>query len=299
MERSIQPWVYLASYARQVKLSKLNNFKIHIYDAGSPSAPAMLLVHGLGDDADTWRHIIPEMAKHARVIAVDLPGFGRSAPMPPNADASMHLYVLRALMDELGIHQVSLVGHSMGAMLCHWLALDKPNNIRSLVLIGGSLYMKDLKIQPQTLLFFLPGIGRWMLTRYRKSEKKAFESLRPYFANLDSFPEEEQAFLQERVNWRVHSEEFIHAYLRSIRSLPQLANPMQEKLPGRLTKNNIPTLLVYGEKDELVSPDNLRSFSKLEPGIQVKAFGKAGHNLQQEHPQLLLLAMEEAEGIME
>lgn len=299
MERSIQPWIYLAPYARQVKLTKLRNYPVHLYDAGDPRQPAMLLVHGLGDDADTWRHVVPQLIKRHRVIAVDLPGFGRSGPMPSKADAEVHLYVLRGLLAELGISKVSLVGHSMGAMLCHRLALEKPRFIRSLTLIGGSLYMKDIKVRPQTLLYFLPGIDRWMLTRFRRSEKKAFESLRPYYANLDSFPEEEKTFMQERVNWRVHSDDYIHAYLQSLRSLTKLAKPLQDQLQGRLTKAGLPTLLVYGGQDVLVSKENLRGFARLERAIQVKGFAKAGHNLQQEFPHLLLLAMEEAEGIME
>jgi pimeloyl-ACP methyl ester carboxylesterase len=243
--------------------------------------------------------VLPALAQHGRMIAIDLPGFGRSAPLPAKAGTDFHYRVLLALLDELKLDRVRLVGHSMGGMLCHKLALEHPERVRSLVLVSGSLYMKDLKVQPRTLLFFLPRVGRWMLTRHRASEATAFESLRPFYADLDAFPAAEKDFLQVRVNWRVRSEAFIHAHLRSLRSLAGLASPLQADLPGRLTAAGIPSLLVYGERDALVSPANLRGFAASEPGLRVVSLPDAGHNLQQEFPHRLILAMGELDRIMD
>src|SRR2546428_12236755 len=77
--------------------------------------PAVVLVHGLGGFAESWRHNVPSLAARATVYAVDLPGFGRSGK--PSAGYSLAYFTraLYAFLDAVGVTQVSLVGHSHGA----------------------------------------------------------------------------------------------------------------------------------------------------------------------------------------
>lgn len=75
--RPMQPWPGLQPYARQVNLSK-SGLSLYVYDAGPAGAGPMLLIHGLADEADTWRHLIDPLSTHHRVLAPDLPGYGRS-----------------------------------------------------------------------------------------------------------------------------------------------------------------------------------------------------------------------------
>src|SRR2546422_6788864 len=77
--------------------------------------PAVVLVHGLGGFAESWRHNVPSLAARATVYAVDLPGFGRSGK--PSAGYSLAYFTraLYAFLDAVGVTQVSLVGHSLGA----------------------------------------------------------------------------------------------------------------------------------------------------------------------------------------
>src|SRR5438045_9724670 len=77
--------------------------------------PAVVLVHGLGGFAASWRHNIPSLAARATVYAVDLPGFGRSGK--PSAAYSLAYFAraLHAFLDAVGVTQVSIVGHSLGA----------------------------------------------------------------------------------------------------------------------------------------------------------------------------------------
>ena len=78
------------------------------------SGPPLLLVHGLFDDSLTWRKVIPSARSHT-VIAPDLFGHGES-DAPRHADYYLegHAGTLRDLLEVLGHHRVTIVGHSLG-----------------------------------------------------------------------------------------------------------------------------------------------------------------------------------------
>ena len=88
--------------------------------------PAIILVHGLGGFAESWRHNVPALAERATVYAVDLPGFGRSGKPPGRYDLQFLARALHAFVDALGVSQVSLVGHSLGGAVCVTYALTHP-----------------------------------------------------------------------------------------------------------------------------------------------------------------------------
>jgi len=82
-----------------------------------------VLVHGLGSSLDVWDPVVPALSRDLEVIAVDLPGFGRSASLPPGAARTVY-----ALSDALGewlgaqdLGHAALVGNSMGG----WIALEQ------------------------------------------------------------------------------------------------------------------------------------------------------------------------------
>jgi pimeloyl-ACP methyl ester carboxylesterase len=75
----MESWPGLAPFGRTLDLGH-GQERIHAFDAGPgrADAPVLVFVHGLGDEADTWRHLFPLLSDRFRLIAVDLPGFGRS-----------------------------------------------------------------------------------------------------------------------------------------------------------------------------------------------------------------------------
>src|SRR5437867_11720803 len=99
--------------------------------------PAVVLVHGLGGFAASWRHNIPSLAARATVYAVDLPGFGRSGK--PSAAYSLAYFAraLHAFLDAVGVTQVSIVGHSLGAAVAVTYALTRPARVERLALLSG------------------------------------------------------------------------------------------------------------------------------------------------------------------
>lgn len=97
----------------------------------------LLLIHGVGLNADAWASQIDAFADTHRVIALDMPGHGESAP--PRHDAGLGDYVAEAvaLLDELGIERANVVGHSMGGLVALGLGLDHPCRILRLGVLNS------------------------------------------------------------------------------------------------------------------------------------------------------------------
>jgi pimeloyl-ACP methyl ester carboxylesterase len=82
----------------------------------------VLLVHGLGATSRSWDPILPGLARHREVVAVDLPGFGESPPLPGEVSIATLADALQAFLEEDGLQAVDTVGSSMGARLVLELA---------------------------------------------------------------------------------------------------------------------------------------------------------------------------------
>ncbi len=90
----------------------------------------MLLLHGIGGELCVWEPVLGPLASHHEVIAVDLPGFGRSAPLPPEVVPAPQALALALLefLDRLQIQRAHLVGNSLGG----WVALELAARRRAL-----------------------------------------------------------------------------------------------------------------------------------------------------------------------
>src|SRR5439155_425896 len=121
--------------------------------------PAVVLVHGLGGFAESWRHNVPSLAARATVYAVDLPGFGRSGK--PSAGYSLAYFTraLYAFLDAVGVTQVSLVGHSLGAAVAVTYALTHPARVERLALLSGCVPGFGWRPGWRARLMTTPGVG--------------------------------------------------------------------------------------------------------------------------------------------
>lgn len=99
--------------------------------------PAVVLLHGLGGFAESWRHNVPSLAARATVYAVDLPGFGRSGKPPADYSLGFFARALHAFLDGVGLTHASLVGHSLGAAVAVTYALTRPARVERLALLAG------------------------------------------------------------------------------------------------------------------------------------------------------------------
>lgn len=115
--------------------------RVHVLRAGDHgTGTPQLLVHGLGGAASNWLEVMASLAEHGPVVAVDLPGFGRTEP-PTSRAARMEPQArfLVRLLDELGWDRAIVHGNSMGGLLSVLLAADHPERLDRLVLTSPAL----------------------------------------------------------------------------------------------------------------------------------------------------------------
>jgi pimeloyl-ACP methyl ester carboxylesterase len=116
----------------------------YVYTGGrpfDPALPAVVFIHGAANDHSVWALQSRYVAFHGRaVLAVDLPGHGRSAGAPlPSVEALADWTV--ALLDAAGVTRAALVGHSLGALVALHAAARHPSRVRGIALLGPAVPM--------------------------------------------------------------------------------------------------------------------------------------------------------------
>jgi pimeloyl-ACP methyl ester carboxylesterase len=267
--------------------ARVGSLRIFLYDVAPQNPSPLLLLHGLGDEADSWQRLIPLLAPHRRVIAPDLPGFGRSGH--PHRPYTLRFFtqtvggLLETLLPQRG-SRVTLVGSSLGAAIALRLALERPERVEGLFLLDGPALKGRLNLR--LLPFLLPVLGERLYNGFRRDQELAYASLRPYYHDLEALPHELRAFLRERVWERVWSDEQRRAYLSTYR---WLAWQMSWGLfrPHELRSLKAPTTIVWGEQDRIVPADSARALAEAIPGSRLVMLRDCGHLPQQEKPREL------------
>jgi 3-oxoadipate enol-lactonase len=108
-------------------------------EAGDPRGTAVVFLHGLGGSRLSWEPQLAELSRSYRCVAWDLPGYGHAAPLPCASVAFADLgAAVVALLDELDVEHVHLVGISFGGMVAQYVAAWYPARVRSLALLATS-----------------------------------------------------------------------------------------------------------------------------------------------------------------
>lgn len=101
---------------------------------GPPQGEPLVLLHGLGGSSANWALLAPRLAERRRVVIVDLPGHGRSAPLPAAPGVGTYADRVAALLERIGAEGAVVVGHSFGGVVGLRLAARHPALVRALVL---------------------------------------------------------------------------------------------------------------------------------------------------------------------
>jgi pimeloyl-ACP methyl ester carboxylesterase len=116
------------------------------YSGGDEDKTPLVLIHGAGGSYLHWPSEIRRLSGE-NILAIDLPGHGKSGGEGEHTIDAYAQAVL-SFLDELGLDQSILVGHSMGSAIAQWLCLDRPERVRGLILIGAGAM---LRVHPDIL----------------------------------------------------------------------------------------------------------------------------------------------------
>jgi len=286
----MEAWPDIKTLGKRIFLEK-NQLNLFYFESGIGKPNHILMIHGLGDEADTWRHVINPLGRENHVLALDLPGFGRSDK--PERDYSPQYYIntLHEFLTILDIKKAFLMGSSLGGMLAQGYALEHPDKIAGLILVGGSLFQEEPGVDLSLRLMQIPLLGEWLYTRLRKNPDGAFDSMRNVYHDLDAMPQKDKDFLYKRVNQRVWSNGQRHAYFSTLRAMTKWVKKSQEGLTQKLNTHNFPTLVIRGEFDPLFSENNADALIHAQANAAKVMLHGSGHLPHQETPTVFLDAV--------
>lgn len=132
-----------AELRERTKLSAKAGRTFDLWVDRGGDGPPVVLLHGLADDHRLWRHVVPRLRSRFETIAVDLPGHGRSAPIPAGATIEWFADEVLGLIDGLGLSTPIVAGLSMGGGVAQYVALAAPGRLGGLVLVSTSPVFPD------------------------------------------------------------------------------------------------------------------------------------------------------------
>jgi pimeloyl-ACP methyl ester carboxylesterase len=233
----------------------------------------VLLLHGQPGNAHDWDPVRSAIGGRAHTIAVNRPGWdGRSAPLDWAGNAGHAL----SLLDRQGIERAVLVGHSLGGAIAVWLATEHPERVRALVLAAPSASCASLNRLDTLLAAPLLGAA---LTASVFTGAATTLSLAPLRRRLARRLGLEDAYLRRYARrlrnpliWRA----FVVEQRMLVRQLPELET--------RLGHVSVPTTIVIGSADRIVTPSSARTLASQIPGATLFQLDLATHLVVQERP---------------
>jgi pimeloyl-ACP methyl ester carboxylesterase len=227
-------------YDFPVHYADLNEgIKLAYVDEGKGNE-TILMIHGLGSYLPAWKKNISELSKYYRVIAVDLPGYGKSSKTPHSGLMSFYAGVIADLIRKLELGPVNLAGHSMGGQIAMVLALEKPELVKRLILVD-----------PAGFEAFHAGQRNWFKdvmtpNLVRLTTVDAIET--NLASNFYHIPKDALFMIEDRIAMRDASdfEAYCLAVARSVHGM--VDEPVLDKISGI----KIPTLIFFGENDQLI-----------------------------------------------
>lgn len=238
------------------------------------SGPAVVLLHGIGDNSESWLGVMGELAKDHLVIAPDLLGHGESDK--PRADYSVAAYAngLRDLLEVLGIERATIVGHSLGGGVAAQFAYQYPNRCERLVLVATGGAGKEvsalLRLAAAPLAEFVLPLMKWPIGRLTARVAVGALALTP--SNLAVDADEVQRIFERMPDGRARG-----AFTRTLRAVVDERGQVVTMLDRTYLAADVPTLIAWGERDAIIPVAHAHRAHDKMVGSQLSIYPGAGH----------------------
>lgn len=262
----------------ELKYLDLHGDRLAYLDEGQ--GDVILLLHGMAGSSQTWRSVIPPLSRKYRVIAPDMLGHGNSAK--PRSDYSLGAFAvwLRDLLDELGVAQATIVGHSLGGGVAMQFVYQHPDYCQRLVLIGSGGLGPDVGLTLRLLSapgaeLILPIIapspvlaaGDWVRSWFRKAgvESPRGAEMWSAYSSLADAPTRQ-------------------AFLRTLRSVVDYRGQAVSALNRLNVKADMPIMAIWGEQDAIIPVEHAYAAHEARPDTRLEVLAGVGHFPQVERP---------------
>jgi pimeloyl-ACP methyl ester carboxylesterase len=264
----------------ELRGAEVDGLTLHYITAGR--GPAVVLVHGLGGFAESWRHNVPALARVATVFAVDLPGFGLSAKPPTRYRLADSARALHGFIQAMGLERIAIVGHSLGAAVGLTYALTHPARVERLGLLGALVPGSSYRPSVPYRIAATPLLGELLALCgcapvYRAAISRCFHA--PVAAEVDYL-------VRESYTART-SPEAKAAYLATLRDIRRDILEHAPDYRRALATLDLPVLLIHGRQDRVVAPVHSREAAEVLPSARVRWIDGCGHFPQIEHADIV------------
>ncbi len=242
------------------------------YETHGRGRPVILL-HGWLESWDHWLSTMETLSRHHKTYALDFWGFGESGKQGESFAVHDYIEMVNQFMERLGIEQATVVGHSMGGTVSLGVALDHPERVEKVAVVGSPI-VGD-------------GLALFLRLSARRSLASLFYQIFPLGVRILS-----PIYARDWKTWykmfeRDVSRTTLESFHYSIASLRQI------DLRPRLEEIKVPTLGIYGRIDRIVNPKQGKVLALSAPQADVRYFDKSGHFPMLDEPQQFYRTLEE------
>lgn len=263
----------------ELKYVDLHSDQVAYLDEGQGDE-AILLLHGMAGSSQTWRSVIGPLSRKYRVIAPDLLGHGNSAK--PRSDYSLGAFAvyLRDFLDELGVAQATIVGHSLGGGVAMQFVYQHPDYCRRLILMSSGGLGPDVGWTLR--LLSAPGAELILPIIAPRPVLTAGDKLRSWFrkAGIES-PRGAEI-------WNAYSSfsdaPTRQAFLRTLRSVVDYRGQAVSALNRLNVKADMPSMTIWGDQDNIIPVEHAHAAHQVRPATRLEVLPGVGHFPQVERP---------------
>jgi pimeloyl-ACP methyl ester carboxylesterase len=262
----------------ELKFVELHGDRIAYRDAGE--GEVLLLIHGMAGSSATWRAVMPQLSKKFRVVAPDLLGHGESAK--PRGDYSLGAFAvwLRDFLDELGISQATVVGHSLGGGVAMQFVYQHPDYCQRLILISSGGLGPDVGLILR--LLSAPGAEAVLPIIAPQPVLTVGNRLRSWLSNA-GIQSPRGAEL-----WSAYSSlsdrQTRQSFLRTLRSVVDYRGQAVSALNRLQLRADLPAMAIWGERDTIIPVDHAYAAHEARADTRLEVLPGVGHFAQVEAP---------------
>ncbi len=241
------------------------SYTVHGPSEAIEGSQTLLMIMGLAGSGAMWWRLLPHVARRHRAIVFDNRGTGASSPAHGGLTMANMADDALAVLDAAEVETAHVMGASMGGMIAQHLALDHRDRVESLVLActtaGGRREAPNLRLMAAVLLG--PMVGR----------SRTFPLVAPALYSQRTRSDEHERLEEDM---RIRSADRVGARTPLLQAAAIAGHDTRSRLHEL---DGMPTLVVHGLEDRLISPERGRELARLIPGARLVEIPGAGHLL--------------------
>jgi len=246
-----------------------DNAGVKIYWEEAGGGDPLLLIMGLGYSHDMWNRTLPVVSERYRTISFDNRGVGRSDVPPGPYQIPTMAADAAAVMDSAGVERAHVFGISMGGMIAQEFALRYPNRVRSLILGctthgGAEAVAADAEVITT------------LMARGMMSAEDGIRAMIPFIYDASTSRQR----IEEDLEIRARTYPSAGGYFAQIQGI------MAFNSRSRLSELKVPTLVIHGESDRLIPPENGSLIARLIGGARLLMIPGASHIFPTDQPEI-------------